>query len=129
MSASISENRRRFGLFDTMIVIAGIASAFGICRALRPAWPEFLAYPSTPRSLVYLHRIRYGEAYLIPFLVSATIAHVLMRFRHPRPPREQWMSYAGSVASVAAASVIALQLVGSLLLWLIGTRADFLPNP
>jgi hypothetical protein len=126
MSSSISNDRRRFGLFDVMILIAAIATAIGICRALQPSWR---VDSKTPARMVYFYSIRYGTTYILPFLVSLTIAHVIIRLRRPRPLRERLMSYAGTVASVAAASVIALESVASSILWLIGTRSDFLPNP
>lgn len=101
-----AEPRRRVQLVDLMIVVCGVALAFGLIRAAAagaagqaPLWATAIAAT-------------------LGCLVAATPTLLLLRLRQPRPPLRRLAREPGFAANLAATAVLA---IGLLAIGILGT--------
>lgn len=104
---------RKFSLFDAMILVAATAVGFGIIQTCSP---EFYVYQYTPIPsptwVNWLAVVLSNWAfYLSPLPAAWTLAALMLRLRHPRPPLRRLMRQPGAVSSFAGTMLI---LVGVL---------------
>jgi branched-subunit amino acid ABC-type transport system permease component len=129
-SIAISPSPRRFGLRDSLILIAALAIALSLLRSNHrvseliglPGWwwrvywlPSDARWPlgMTKPLLVHLcvdRSLKILVPVLIRVLLALTLAQVALRLLRPRPPLEQLVRQAGFVACLAA-------VAGYLCLW------------